>query len=831
MKFFKKIKKIIYSIEEFIIDIVSLVFGKKTKSHSRKVLIEKIVFFGLSFCMLGFGVFLLWFSSIEIPDLASFDQRMLGQSTKIYDRTGKILLYDLSKNMRRTVVPFDQISQNVKNATIAIEDSSFYNHNGIKISSIFRALLADIYSFDFAQGGSTITQQVIKNSLLTQEKTITRKIKEVFLAIKLEKTLTKDQILNLYLNEAPYGGKIYGIEEASEAYFNKKSIDLTIAESAYLASIPKSPTKYSPFGNHKEDLEIRKNLTLTKMKELSLINEAEYTEAKNEKVKFQEQLSGGIKAPHFVMYIKDYLEEKYGDKLLNEGGIKVTTTLDYDLQQKAEEIVKRKALENGKLYHATNAALVALDVKTGQILTMVGSRDYFDEEVDGNYNVATAKRQPGSSFKPIVYAKAFEMGYTPDTILFDVPTQFSPSCSATNLTSNDPCYSPSNYDGKFRGPMTLRNALAQSINIPAVKLLYLVGMDNVLDLAQKLGITTLNDRSRFGLSLVLGGGEVTLLEMTGAYGVFANNGIKTPETGILKIEDKLGRTLEEWKENNEKVFDKQTTLTLSDVLSDNVARTPSFGAASSLYFPGRQVAAKTGTTNNYRDTWVIGYTPQIAVGAWAGNNDNTPIDRKVAGYIVAPMWHEFMNELLKILPDERFEQPEKMDTSNLKPVLRGVWQDAQNGVHSILYYIDPQNPLGKQPSNPERDPQFKNWEYAVQKWIDGEGIQTQTNTNSKQSVKTSNINVSITSPSSGSKIKSGDTITARVKIISEAPVVKVIFILNNTVVGTAESAPYETSFVVNKKDLVSDTNTLRAVVIDSLQGQQSSSIILTNKVE
>ncbi|MDB5203996.1 MAG: putative penicillin-binding protein [Candidatus Taylorbacteria bacterium] len=814
----KTIDKYLRKIEDFIINGVKKMVGKGKKTKQRKNIWKEILFIVIALFLLCVGGALLWFSSIEIPDLASFDQRILGQSTKIYDKTGQILLYDLNSSVRRTVVPFDQISDNVKHATLAIEDPEFYQHGGIKITAIIRAVFANLSTMEFSQGGSTITQQVVKNSLLTREKTITRKVKEWFLSIKLEKTLTKDQILNLYLNESPYGGTIYGIEEASMAYFNKKSSDLDIAESAYLASIPKSPTTYSPFGNHRDELEARKNLTLSKMKEVGYITDAEYQSAKDEKVTFSAEQTGGIKAPHFVMYIKDYLQEQYGDKMLTEGGLKVITTLDYDMQKKAEEIVKAKAIENGKLWHATNAALVALDSKTGQILTMVGSRDYFDKEIDGNYNVATAKRQPGSSFKPIVYAKAFEMGYRPETTLFDTETQFSTTCAADNTTSDDPCYSPGNYDGKFRGPITLRNALAQSINIPAVKLLYLVGVNNAIDLAEKMGISTLADRARFGLSLVLGGGEVTLLDLTGAYSVFSDNGMKHQTTGILKITDQTGKVLEQYTDNSEQVLEPDTTHLISDVLSDNVARTPIFGAASSLYFPDRQVAAKTGTTNNYRDAWVIGYTPQITVGAWSGNNDNTPIAKQVAGYIVAPMWHEFMNAILPSLPDERFTKPDEKDLSDLKPILRGEWQN-DAGVHSILYYIDKSDPLGPAPTNPANDPQFSHWEYGVQKWLGTQGIlPTQTPTTSDTTQQ--GIQLSVITPINDTHIKTGDKIVVNIKTVSNSPIKKVDFFLAGTFLGSSEFPPYGFTFVVG--DRVSLGNNILSIVATDSTGAQKS---------
>lgn len=793
---------------------------KKLRRKLKKIKIKELMVILVAIFLFVSGAGLLWFSSLEIPDLSSFSERVLGESTKIFDRTGKVLLYDLGQNMRRTVVPFEDISPYVKNATISIEDNEFYNHNGFRLKSFMRAVIVNLVDRGYSQGGSTITQQVVKNSLLTRDKTITRKVKEIFLALKLEKTLTKNEILNLYLNETPYGGTLYGIEEASQGYFEKSSKELTLAEAAYLAALPQAPTYFSPFGSHRDMLEERKNLVLSKMKEYGYITKEEYDNALKEEVKFATSMNGGIKAPHFVMYVREYLSEKYGERAVLEGGLRVITTLDYELQKKAEEIVKRKALENGKLYNATNAGLVAIDTKTGQILVMVGSRDFFDTDVDGEYNIATAKRQPGSSFKPIIYSLAFEKGYRPETVVFDVPTQFSTTCEPFETKNSDGCYSPQNYDGKSRGPMSLRNALAQSINVPAVKMLYLVGIDNVLTYAKKLGITTLIDPKRYGLSLVLGGGEVTLLDMTGVYATFANNGIKNENSSILRVYDKANNTLEEWKENGTEVLSKQSALTLSDVLKDNAARTPVFGARSSLYFPDRDVAAKTGTTNDYRDAWVIGYTPQIAVGAWSGNNDNSPIDKQVAGYIVAPMWHEFMNELLKTLPDEKFEKPDTVDLKNLKPILRGDWQKTGNDglIHSILQYVDKNDPLGNEPSNPYSDPQYTHWEYSVRNWanINGQIYENSNTTNDSATV-------SFLSPAFDENFTVNDLISVAIKTSSKTKITEAsffvdgIFIKKNTTPFSFEFSPIEIGLKNGEHSL--------KVVIKDINNKEQSSII------
>lgn len=668
---------------------------------------------------------LIWISTFKVPTTESIRERRVSESTKIYDRTGKILLYDTGGNVRRSVVPIENISRHIKNATIAIEDKEFYSHHGVKPTAFIRATLVNILSLNFSQGGSTITQQVVKNSLLTSEKLISRKLKEWVLAIKFEQVATKDEILSMYLNEIPYGGVIYGVEEASQAFFGKKSSDVTLAEAAYLAALPKAPTFYSPYGKNKDKLEERKNLVLREMLKSNFITQEEYDSAIKEKISFIAKGDSGIKAPHFVFYVLDYIKNKYGEEAVSGEGLRVITSLNYDLQAVGEKIVNDYALENKKKFNAENASIVATDPKTGEILAMIGSRNYFDQEIDGAFNITTAKRQPGSTIKPFVYAEAFIKGYTPETVLFDLKTQFSSSCSPDNMTMENDCYAPENYDGVFRGPITLRNALAQSINIPSVKVLYLAGLSDSIRLARDMGIETLSNRGDYGLTLVLGGGEVTPLEITSAYGVFANNGIKTEISPIIEIKNKAGEILETHNPNPSQVLDKEIALKISSILSDNDARAPSFGQTSALYFPNRDVAVKTGTTNNYKDAWIIGYTPNIVVGAWAGNNNNTPMEKKVAGFIVAPMWRAFMDQTLAKTPDEQFEEPLVEDKSQLKPVLQGIWQGGKfennnttvtGGVHSILNWVNKDNPRGDYPSDPNSDSQFERWERGVRIW-------------------------------------------------------------------------------------------------------------------
>ncbi|MES2436432.1 MAG: penicillin-binding protein [Patescibacteria group bacterium] len=791
------------------------------------------------------GIF-LWVATLKIPDLESFQDKILSGSTRLYDKTGEIVLYDLNKDVRQQVVPYENISPYIKNATIAIEDSEFYVHKGVRPMAFLRAVIVNLQSGEFKQGGSTITQQVIKNALLTSDKRISRKIKEWVLALKLERIMTKDQILNLYLNGSPYGGNAYGVEEASKRFFNKSAKDLTLAESAYLAAIPQAPSTYSPFGKHVDKLETRKNVVLQRMKELNFISEAEYETARAEKVTFTKQDINSIKAPHFSMFIKEYLIEKYGEDVVNTGGLKVITTLDYKLQEKAEAIVKENALKNTKNFNATNAGMIAIDPATGQLLVMVGSRDYFDKEIDGNFNITTAHRQPGSSFKPFAYVTAFTKGYTPETVLFDVPTQFSTNCDAYgNPTSpgiqKDSCYMPNNYDLNFRGPMSLRNALAQSINIPAIKTLYLAGMKDTLQTARDLGITSLSNVNQYGLTLVLGGGEASPLEMTGAYGVFANNGMRNPTTGILKITDREGKVLEEFKADPKQVVPEQSVLLLNDVLSDNVARLPLNGPGSATDFGSRQVALKTGTTNDTRDTWIIGYTPQIAVGAWAGNNDNSVMIRKTSGLIIAPMWRQFMNEALKDLPEVAFKEPEPIDP-NLKPILRGSWQGGQTytvdrttglpatdatppenreerssggEVHTILHYVDKNNPTGNPPANPASDSQYYLWETPVRNWAEKNGAASPNPQQNQQQPQNGAPLVIITSPTANASFNKSDRMNAAISTQSQTPLKRAEFYINGTYVGVKNSAPFNLDIDLSLSPASQGSNNqLKVVVFD-----------------
>ena len=819
----------------------------------KKIFWKNFFVFGLSSCLVVFSLLIIWIATLQVPDFHSFDSRKVISSTKIYDRTGTVLLYDLNRDVKRTIIPFDQMSVNIKNATVAVEDADFYNHGGIKVTSIVRAVLANIFHIGKTQGGSTITQQLVKNTLLTSEKTILRKIKEWVLAIKIDNSMPKEKILELYLNESPYGGSIYGVQEAAKTYFGKNAADLDLAEAAYIASLPQSPTTLSPYGKNKAKLDTRKDFVLSRMQTVGFITKAQYDQAKNEVVTFLPQQTSGIKAPHFVFFIKDYLEQKYGADVVATGGLKVTTTLDYTLQQQGEQIVKDGALQNEKDYGGSNAALVAIDPKTGQILTMVGSRDYFDKNIDGNFNVATATRQPGSSFKPFIYATAFNKGFTPDTVLFDVPTEFQTTCNAYGKAlpghNQKDCYMPDNYDGLFKGPISLRSALGESRNIPAVQLFYLAGQKDSLKTAETMGISTLVDGSRYGLTLVIGGGEVTLLDMTSAYGVFADNGVRNPYTGILKVEDKNGNTLEEYSPNQINVLPKNTALTISDVLTDNNARTPTFGAHSALVVDGRSVAVKTGTTNSYKDAWTVGYTPSLTVGVWAGNNDNKPMKKGGAGATVAGrIWNTFITAALQNMPNETFEKPNlDVDPQTVKPVLRGLWQGNENyfidrisgklataltpketidekvitDVHSILYWVDKGNILGPAPTNPANDSQFNNWEIPVQNWW-------ATHKNNYQIVTKAQIPtgiddthtdvnkpiVTVVNPRSDIYLGANQPVNLQITSTGHYPLYKIDIFINNTFIQTIK-APFTFSFTPSELDNLKEINDLKLISYDS----------------
>jgi len=611
--------------------------------------------------ILPVGVFIYY--SKDLPRPEKFTEKSFVQSTKIYDRTGKIMLWELYGEEKREIIPLGEVGDNVKKAVISTEDAKFYSHKGIDVEAIVRSVLADIKLRKPTYGASTISQQLIRSTFLTREKTIKRKIREIILAIELERRYTKDQILEWYLNQIPFGPNIYGIQSASKTFFEKSADELTLSEAATLAAVIQSPSYLSPYGGHKEDLLKRKDYVLDRMAQEHYISQEEAEAAKKEKINFAE-LRQSIRAPHFVFYVQDYLFEKYGQDSLEKSGLKVYTSLDWDMQQAAEKAVTN-AIERNEKYNAYNTALVAIDPKTGEIKAMVGSANWFGEPLpegctpgvdclfDPKVNVATYNigRQPGSSFKPFVYATAFEKGYSDKTFVMDQLTNFG--------SASDP-YIPTNYDGLFRGPVTLRQALAQSLNVPSVAVLKdLAGYTDSLEMAKKMGITTLRDPSAYGLSLVLGGGEVKLVDMVSAYGVFATDGYRVPPVSVLRIEDSQGNTIEENIKTPKRILQPRSAELINSILSDNAARTPIFGPTSPLYFPTYDVAAKTGTTTDYKDGWIIGYTPSIVAGVWAGNNNNAPMSREPGVVMAGLTWREFMDSVLPTLPRENLAKPEE----------------------------------------------------------------------------------------------------------------------------------------------------------------------------
>ncbi|MBI3956268.1 penicillin-binding protein, partial [Candidatus Gottesmanbacteria bacterium] len=615
-----------------------------------------LAFFLFAAGVLSTGMLFAWYAKdLPRPDKV---KRSEGLSTVVLDRNGE-KLYDIFEDENRILVKWEDIPQTLKDATVAIEDKEFYKHQGLSRTGIIRAMV-NIFIFRNLQGGSTLTQQLVKNVLLTKERTLPRKIKEAILAIQIERKYTKDDILRMYLNEAPYGGTAVGVEAASEYYFGKPARQLTLVESAIIAGLPQSPSRYSPFTGDPKAYVGRSQQVLRRMRQDGYISAIQETQAREqlEKITFS-QGDQGLRAPHFVAYVRQLLNEKFGEKLVDAGGLTVTTTMDWKLQEKAQAAVFEE-VEKAKKLKVGNGAAVVSDPKTGEILAMVGSKDYTATDSGGyKFNVVTqGLRQPGSAIKPITYAAAFKKGYTPSTLLLDVDTKYP---------SGDPAkpeYNPKNYDSKFRGPIQLRFALGNSINTIAVKVSALVGVRDTLRLAYDMGLTSLEptdeNLKRIGLSLTLGGGEVKLLELSQAFGVFATGGERQDTVALLKVVDSKGKTIFEHKQTSgRRVMSPEIAYLVSDILSDNDARKEIFGLRSYLFIPGKSVAAKTGTTDDKRDNWTVGYTQSVVVGTWVGNNDNSPMHPSLASGATgaAPIWNRIIREALKDKPDEPFVRP------------------------------------------------------------------------------------------------------------------------------------------------------------------------------
>ena len=645
---------------------------KKPFISFRRALALFTLFFSL-FTIFSWSRFLF-----TLPQPGQLIKRNPALSTKIYDRNGT-LLFKIYSDQNRTLLPFSKIPLHVQLATIAIEDAEFYTHHGFSLRGIIRSVKRNITRGE-KTGGSTITQQLVKNTLLSPEKTFERKLKEVILAILVETKFTKEQILEMYLNEVPYGGAAYGIEEASHLYFDKSAKDLNLSEAALLSGLPKAPTTYSPFGANPELAKARQLEILSRMAQEGFITSKEAQEAVQEELIYAPQLID-IKAPHFVMYVKQLLAKRYGEEILEIGGLEVITSLDLGIQEMAE-IAVSKEIEKLRGMRITNGASLVTNPQTGEILAMVGSYNYFAKNIDGNFNITTAQRQPGSSIKPVNYSYALSSKqFTANSQISDSPVTYVGFGSIP--------YIPKNYDNKFRGNVTLRTALGSSLNVPAVKVLAAIGVDKMINFAELLGITTWKDRSRFGLSLTLGGGEVKMTDMAVVYGTFANMGTKVPLNPILKVKDAKGRILESSpcsessltsrtpltslivrpakaeqitppKPCSDKVLDPGVAFILTDILKDNSARTPAFGPNSLLVIPNHpEVAVKTGTTQNLRDNWTIGYTKDYVVATWVGNNDNTPMAYVASGVTGAtPIWHKIFLSLLKDVPSTTWVPPQ-----------------------------------------------------------------------------------------------------------------------------------------------------------------------------
>ena len=655
--------------------------------------LAKYAFFGLiGLIAVGF-LYILWVSR-DLPTPGKLANGDIKDSTRILDRNDK-LLYSFYKDYNRIYVTLDQIPETLRTATISVEDRNFYTNRGFSLTGMFRGLVLDPIFRGRATGGSTITQQLVKNALLSPERSGTRKLKELILAIQVDSKYSKDQILEMYLNNIPYGGTAVGIEAASDLYFNKHAKDLTLAESAFLAGLPQLPSYYSPYINKDKTYIGRSGQVLKRMREDGKISKKQEEDslAAIKKFTFAEAKTEAINAPHFVMYVRQQLVDMFGENLVSNGNLTVKTTLDTDIEHDSEDIVK-KEFEKYKNYKVNNAAVVVQDVKTGGILAMIGSKDYFETDNEGNFNAAVALRQPGSSLKPIMYATAFEKGYTPATLVMDVKTDFPVN------DESDPTYTPVNYDGKFRGPVQLRFALGNSLNIPAVKMLARVGIKSVMQKGYDMGITNWEPTSKnlqnVGLSLVLGGREASLVQITTAYSVFARQGVRKDPYSIVEVKDRNGKVLYRHKdEQGEKVLDPGVAFLISHILLDNNARTEAFGPNSYLVVPGRTVSVKTGTTDQKRDNWTVGYTPSYTVGVWVGNNDNTPLDPRIASGITgaSPIWNKVMTRVLKGTKNEEFNKPDNIMDKQIDAFSGGVPIDGQST--RVEYFVKGTEPSTK----------------------------------------------------------------------------------------------------------------------------------------
>lgn len=806
----------------------------------------KYIFFGLvSATVLVAVVFTLF--SIGLPDPGKV-KRDTGFSTVIADRTGNNVLYDLYTDQDRKYVDFTSLPEYLKQATIAVEDKDFYKHQGFDPLAIPRIIKNVIVNRRLI-GGSTLTQQLVKQVLLTNDRNVVRKIKEFILATKIEKQYSKDEILRMYLNESPYGGAAIGVAAAAQQYFGKEVKDLTLTESVIIAGLPQAPSRYSPYGSNTKAFIPRATEVARRMREDGYItkDQEQKVVAEFNEIKFK-GMSSKINAPHFVMYVKQLLEEMYGSNVLESGGYKVVTSLDWGLQQKAEMIVKEEVDKVSRSLNISNGSSVILDTNTGEILSMVGSINYFDASIDGQVNVATRLRQPGSSIKPLVYATAFLKGYSPSSVIADVETEFPGKDDKTP-------YTPKNYDGKEHGLMHLREALGSSINIPAVKLLALVGVPEVLGQGYKMGLTSLEPtretQQRVGLSMALGGAEVKLLELASAYSAFANSGTKVTPIAILKIMDRQGKTIYENKPvGSVKVLDEKVAFLVNSVLSDNNARLLTFSANSYLNLGSRAVAVKTGTTNDLRDNWTIGWTKDTIVGVWVGNNDNEKMKNVASGVSgAAPIWRRQMLEVLSVRPDKPFTPPAGVSQVEIDKI---SGYPAHDGFASYKdWFVNGSVPTGADPIHTrlkvcksdnnrladavaisqgnydqkefvvikEKDPLTAKdlWQKGIDLWT-----LKQTDPMYRPPTETCNsetsMDVRIISPGDKSRVD-GEEVTIRFSVASNKPVIKAELSIDGTVDQIFTDNNY-----IKKVKLTTGTHTIKVLAVNS-EGKEASSSI------
>lgn len=769
------------------------------------------------------GVF-AWYSR----DLPSPDQviRRDGFSTKIHDRHGE-LLYDVYGDENRLPISIEDLPEHLIQATVAIEDKDFYRHEGFDITGMVRGA-SRVFTQGRAQGGSTLTQQLVKNALLTSERALSRKIKEFVLAVQIERTFTKDEIMQMYLNEIPYGGTAWGVGAAAETYFGKNVSELDLVESAILAGLPQRPSFYSPFGSNPEAYVARTSHVLRRMREDGYITREIEQEALERLPNVEFARPGAsIRAPHFVFHVIDELEQMYGQEVIQTGGLRVTTTLDLEVQQKAQEVVAEEIEKVADLNIGNGAALV-MNPKTGEILAMVGSKNYYDTSSDGQVNVTTRLRQPGSAIKPITYAMAFEKGYTPATTLMDVRTEFPGG-------AGNPPYTPVNYDGTYRGPVNLRTALAASLNIHAVKLLALVGIEDMLQLAYDMGLNSLEptqeNLSRFGLAVTLGGGEVKLIDMVAGYSAFANGGLRTEPSSILKVEDQNGRVLYQTRPvAGRRVLDERVSFLINDILKDNQARSLTFGANSLLNMGSRDIAVKTGTTNDRRDNWAIGWSSNAIVGVWVGNNNNSPMTGVASGVSGAsPIWNRIMLDLWARNPGESFARPSGVELafvnsvsgypehsgfpSRTEYIISGTLPPLPDPIHTNLKLCNDQDRLatvaqiaaGQYREREyfvfrEDDPfasgdQPNRWQEGINAWIANQEDEryrppTETCDNADEAL------VRFNSPRN-ERDYSGDKLEIDISVFSERRVERVEILVDGSVRETLTSLPYRTELTLS----------------------------------